>query len=267
MRRIVLRLWIALCVGAAGGTSANAAVCDTVDSSRAQAGVRERVEKAAAYQELPAERYVSLARAALQKWLSSSRGALEIRSSETFHDLRVPAGDLEVHTRLPLGEIRSHAVVWVDVFVAGRLRISRPVHFRVRRWDRVLVARERVRAKSTADAQKFEPQTVDVAGASGTPITDASLLAGKRLRRELAAGAIVSTHDLEDIPVVRQGERIDVYARVGRVVVRTAATAERDGYAGERILARIRRSGERLNVRVTGDNTAWVGEHGNSTPF
>ena len=227
------------------------------------AGTASRAHEAA-YQRVAAESYIAAARAALA---NSADEGLEIESSGAYRDVLVPVGALEMRPRVPRGVPRPRSVVWVDMMVDGRLRASLPVGFTLHRWERVLVAKERLPAKAVLDAEQFEHRTVDVAAVNGGAVREAGMLAGKRLRREIAAGAAISTSDLQDIPAVLSGEKIAVYARIGRVVVRTAAVAEHDAFAGDVIDARLPGTGESVHVRVSGNNTAWVSSNENTNRF
>ena len=218
-----------------------------------------------ASQQIAADSYVSLARGALAHTLSGQEGDVEIAPVGAYREMRVPAGGLEMVARPARNALRSRAIIWVDVFVDGHLRASRPVTFALHCWLPALVAKERLAAKTVPDVQRFEMRTADVAALSGTPVRDTNLLVGKRLRREVRADAVMSVEDLEDLPPVQRGGRIAIYARVGRIVVKSAAIAERDGFAGDVISARLPATGERVKVRVTGDNTAWISEHENRT--
>jgi flagella basal body P-ring formation protein FlgA len=219
------------------------------------------------YQQVAAESYVALARRALEESVSGSSTDVQVEPTGSYRDLRLPAGRLELRIRTPRGASRSRAMIWVDAFVDGRLRVSRPVGFIVHKWERVLVARERLAAKTALDERQFELRTTDVAGVEGSAVNDVGLLAGKRLRRELRPGAVLSLNDLQNQPLVRSGASISIYARVGRVLIKSAAIAERDAFAGDVIDARVPGTRETLRVRVTANNTAWISENENTSVF
>ena len=215
---------------------------------------------AADYQRLAADSYVSVAHEALRALLGGREKNVEIELVGTYQELRVPVGHVDLRARAPGAAPRSRAIVWIDVLVAGRLCASRPVSFVLHAWDQVLVTKESLAARTVLDPEQFELRQVDIASIAGPVLRDAKSVEGKRLRRALPAGAAVSAHDLQDVPAVQKGDRIAVYARIGRVVVKSAAVAQRDAFAGDVIDARVPASGERLHVRVTGSNTAWIKE-------
>jgi flagella basal body P-ring formation protein FlgA len=222
---------------------------------------------ASEYQSIAAASYLSVARVALSGSLANREPNVQIELAGTYQDLRVPVGHVDLQARAPGAPSRSRAVVWIDVFVAGRLCASRPVSFALHSWNRVLVAKERLAARTVLDKGQFELRQADTALLTGAAITDVKSLAGKRLRRALPAGAVVSLRDLQDVPTVQKGDKLAVYARVGHVVVKSAAVAQRDAFTGDVIDARVPASGERLHVRVTGSNTAWISENETTRVF
>jgi flagella basal body P-ring formation protein FlgA len=222
---------------------------------------------AAEYQRVAASQYVAAARLALEESLSARSVAVEVEPDGTHRDLRVLAGGVELRTRVPHGAPGSRAVVWVDVVIDGRLRASERVVFGLRRWERVLVAKEAVAAGTPLVEQQFELRMADVARIGDAAMKDIAALAGKRSRRALNAGAVLDIRDLQDVPAVQAGERIAVYARSGRVVVRTTAVAQRDAFTGDVIEARLPNTGEHLRAHVTGNHTAWISENETTIAF
>lgn len=214
-------------------------------------------------QHIAAERYVSLAGKALSQVLGND-GAVVITPIGAYHALTVPAGAVELRARVPSVILRSRMLAWIDVQVDGRLRVPVPVKFEVRNFRPALVTTRRVQAKAALLAEQVELRRVDVAVLGGEAVADPGLLAGKRLRRDLAAEAVVTADVLEERPPIELGERIDVYARVGRVVVRTVGIAEQDGFVGSRIGVKVVKSGRRLQAWIAPDKRVWVNEDVNS---
>ena len=169
----------------------------------------------------------------------------------------VPAGTVQLTSRSIPNRVRSRMVVWVDVTVDGRLRRSMPVAFDVRWLQEALVARAPMAARTSLSEDQFVVEEVDAAAARGEPVT-LGQLQSKRLRHELPAGAVLGKEDIEAIPDVTSGERLDVYSGVGSVVVRTVAVAQRDGFRGDRINVRLEQAQQSLRVEVIGKNRAKV---------
>jgi flagellar basal body P-ring formation protein FlgA len=133
------------------------------------------------------------------------------------------------------------------------------------RWIRpALVTREPLASKLALSESQVVLKELDAAGSHGEPLVSVAQLQGKRLRRELGENAVIGSEDIEDQPPVAAGEKIDVYAKVGGVVVRTVGVAQRDGFNGDRINVRLANPPETLRVQVIGANRAAVIENANS---
>jgi flagella basal body P-ring formation protein FlgA len=241
---------IAACMAAASGPAASAA--------------RAEVASIAVPQRVAAQAYVSAAREALAAELSERDGRFELETRGRYRDL---AFEVEAPVRLTARVANTHAlpslVVWMELEAGGRIVQRVPVRFAVRWLKPALVAKRGLDAKAALAAELFELREVDVSRVhGGAVVASPAQLEGKRLRRDLAANAVLALADVEDRPPVEAGERIQVRAYVGRVTVQTTAIAERDGFVGARIAARVPGAEVRLRVEVTGENQARVTNDG-----
>lgn len=84
-------------------------------------------------------------------------------------------------------------------------------------------------------------------------LTDPGEVVGLRAKRFLRPGEALSARDCERIPLVRRGQFVEVYARVGAITVKTAAKAGGDGGYGESIALHLQgRRREQLRGRIIG---------------
>lgn len=197
------------------------------------------------------------ARGELLRALADREGTISATLASGNCDVAVPTGTVQLSSRSIPKRVRPRMVVWVDVTVDGRLRRSVPVAFDVRWLQEALVARSAMAARTSLNEDQFVVEKVDAAAARGEPIT-VEQLQSKRLRHELPAGAVLGGDDIEAIPDVTAGERVDVYSSVGSVVVRTVAVAQRDGFRGDRINVRLEQAQQSLRVEVIGKDRAKV---------
>ncbi len=78
---------------------------------------------------------------------------------------------------------------------------------------------------------------------------------GKRLRRSLAAGAVLRAADLESVPLVRRGDVVEIVARLGNIEVRAPGLAREDGRAGDTVRVKNMASRRLILARVAGRGT------------
>ena len=205
----------------------------------------------------------SFARQQLLSALADRKGRVEAAAISKPCEVSLPEGAVKLASRFAATRVRPRMIVWVDVRVNGRLQQSVPVTLDVHWYRAALVARESLAAKVPLSADRFSLEEVDAAATRGEPLM-AAQLQGMRLRRELEAGAVLGSEDVESQPDVIAGEKVDVYAAAGRVVVRTVGIAQRDGFAGDPINARLEKANESVRVRVIGKNRAQVIENENA---
>jgi flagella basal body P-ring formation protein FlgA len=215
---------------------------------------------AASTPRLSADEYCSFAKRELLRALADREGTVTATLAGRYADVDLPADHSRLTARFNAGQVRPRMLVWVDVSVDGRVRRTVPVSFEVSWLRSVLVSNEILPAKLELSAERVALREVNAAGAHGEPLTELAQLQGKRMRREIGAGAVLSAADVEDKPPVEAGEQIDVYATVGRVRVRTVGIAQRDGFNGDRIGVRVSDGKQSLQVRVIGENEARVVE-------
>lgn len=202
--------------------------------------------------------YTEWARRYLAQQLARSAGRHELALAGDYRALRIPLGECAAQARLEREPRAGETRVWLDIAVDGHAYTSIPVSFNVRWWRPALVLKQAGAAHLTLDVQQVETREADVSRVNGEPLQDGAQLAGMRLRHALEAGAVLGSGDIETRPPVAQGQTIDVYASVGRVVVQTRAVAQRDGFLGQRIGALVAGNNESLMVEVTGENRAVV---------
>lgn len=209
--------------------------------------------------ELPADAYIETASQALEAQLADLGERIEMAPSGRYRNVRLPNAATKLTARVADARVRSQMMVWVDAIVNGERYTSIPVAFRVHWWRDALVVRASLQAKTALTPKTVALETIDAARTRGEVLIDVKTLEGKRLKHDMNERATLRESDLEEIPPVAAGEPIEVFARVGHVIVRTAAVAARDGHEGERIRAHLNGSSETLDVRVIGKGQAVVG--------
>lgn len=216
---------------------------------------------------------VSPAAAALteDEFLQAARDALLDR-------LPWPPGDTVVSLaqapRLPevtpgaKDEVRLEAEPREPVNVPGRVRVdvalllngeragAVPVLVDVKVYQSVAVAVRRIEGGEALGEEnvRLERHAID---AAGSYVTAKDLAAGKKAKRALAAGQVISYGAVEPLnpenPVlVKQRDLVKVVARVGNLRVTALAEAQQDGRAGDRIRVRNVDSKKEVVGRVVG---------------
>lgn len=213
----------------------------------------------AAAVEVHARAYVAAAAAELERAFATFDGRIELEPRGKYSDLKLRDVEaVQLRVRSVRAEMASLAVVWVDIVSGGRALRRVPVRFGVRWFRSALVARARLSSRTALTPEMFELRETDTAHLGGRVVTQFAEIVGQRLRRDVTARAVLALDAIEARPPIETGEVIQVTATVGGVRVQRAAIAQRDGFAGQRIAARVVDGSDVLRVEVVGEDLAKV---------
>lgn len=132
------------------------------------------------------------------------------------------------------------------VYVSARVVYTGPVVVAARSLSRGTVLTER-------DLRIVHK---DVGTGSAGALRSPAEALGKRLRRPVAAGRVLTDTVLEAVPVIRRGQQVELVAGVGPLTVRMTGRALSDGAAGQRI--RVRNLNSRKVVEGIVDPAGFV---------
>jgi len=199
---------------------------------RGAEGVLVKVRSA----QLPADRLIETARAFLEGELARLDGEFLVAVDRPPRAILVPAGEslssLEAKWR---SAPQSSGTVHVDVQVKvdGSLYTTVPLQFRVRRFDRVLVAlREIGRDEAFTGANTAVVRT-EITEAKGTVARSLEDLSAYRSRRSLEAGSILRIEDGYLPALVEKGRPVHIVVKKGTLAIRARGVARQDGAMGD----------------------------------
>jgi flagella basal body P-ring formation protein FlgA len=171
-------------------------------------------------------------------WSQHGRNpALVVEAGALDTRLQLPACPAALATALAPGS-RELGPVTVSVRCPGPKPWTVYVPVRVQQFIEVLVAARPLARGEEIRAQDVSLVRQEVSMVSGGYLTDPAELAGKRLKRPLAPGALLSPQALESPPVVRRGQSVTILARNNGFEVRMAGEALNDAAPGEPVRVR-----------------------------
>ena len=191
---------------------------------------------------------VEAARTFLQAAMADHPGEARVRVSPLDSRLRLeacPGGPepfLAPGSRL-LGSltvgIRCPAAGWT-VYTAARVDVAAPV---------LVAARPLLRGDSLGPGD-LRLDRRELAALPGGYLTGSVEITGKRLRRGLRAGAVITPSMLESIPLVQRGETVTLLYDSGGFEVRAEGTALEDAGVGEHLRIRSHSSQRVVHGKV-----------------
>lgn len=132
------------------------------------------------------------------------------------------------------------------------------VPVRVHAWTEAVVAATNLAPNTRLTASELTEGRVDMFGASGGLITDATVAEGKILRTGLVAGSPVLQTLLDEPMVVRRGERLILTLTDGSMEIRDSVVALEDGRIGDTISMKNQESDKTIRATVTGSGAAEI---------
>ena len=180
-------------------------------------------------------------------------------------DLSGPEFDFAV--RLRSGGALGMMGVIVDVCRDGRAVQQVEFLANVTLLRDVVIARRAINQKAEIGPTDLQVTELAFDNLDRLGLTDVSQAIGQRARRFVPAGTMLNPRDLETLPLVKRGQLVEVYSRVGATTVRTAAKAMESGALGELIeLRSTERRGRMLLGRITGPRKVELRQQGRRSP-
>ena len=198
---------------------------------------------------------LKVAEQALRETLQPRYGRIELAAVNEPRDLILPIGRVELKAATQADTAPSKRMaVWIDIGIDGEHYRSIPVWYSVSAWASVISVNRDLEHHHRLEVADLSTVNMDVAGLGGLPVTDPEQLQGQRLVRPLQEGDVLLEKHFEPAPLVQRGTVVEVFAKSGRVVLRSKGVALSDGDLSERIVISNPKSGEHYAAVVVGQD-------------
>lgn len=126
-------------------------------------------------------------------------------------------------------------------------------------WKALMVfANHDIVRGETLSAEDLEVHVVRYKRSYGDVFSDITALVGKRAKRRIVSGEVISSRDVEKIMMVERGDRITIISRTGRVNAELPGVALESGSRGSTIRVRIKRYRKDIHAMVLGPGMVLV---------
>lgn len=188
----------------------------------------------------------------MQRLAPSPTEKIELEPMRVPADVQVPLGQVSWNCTpagLDMGTLRH---VSLTLLVNNRPAWTGVLSFKMRRYAEVLVARMAIPRGETLTEQSVARVLSEISTTIGTPMNDIADLVGKRTLNSLPQGAVLTSSNVEQIPLVKRDQVVHVRAQCGAFVINAVAIAMEDGIPGA--IIRVRNPDTRLDysARVVG---------------
>lgn len=179
-----------------------------------------------------------------------------------FRKIRLTAGqgDYDSLSVEPItnGRPTGRVIVKVSLFKNSQLIESGQVSVNISNFMNVLVATDRLDRNCLLSLETIGFESRDVTYLSDKPLTSQNEIAGRRTRRLVGKGNILTYANTELIPTVEVGREVTIIYRTGALEVSALGTALENGYAGESIRIRNEQSKKTIEAIINDEQTVLV---------
>ncbi len=123
---------------------------------------------------------------------------------------------------------------------------------RVKQFKGVVVLRNALRVGSVISANDIEMDRREISQLHAGYLTSADQAVNKQLKRAGAPGSVLSASQLNEIKLIKRGQKVIVRTQIGSLDVNSRGEALMDGQAGQRVRVRNEQSGRIIEGLVVG---------------
>ncbi len=171
--------------------------------------------------------------------------------------LALPPGSPEYQVEFSDPDILNSRKASVIVRVDGRVVKNLTVPGRVEAYMPVVAAREKLRRGTVISRHQVETRVENIADLR-SPCLDAGKVEGKRVKRSIAAGEVLSRSDIELPVLVERRQMVTMILEKGPLHIRARGRAASRGRMGDLITVENMRSNKEVQCRVIGKGVTRV---------
>ena len=202
-------------------------------------------------------------REAVRAYVAARTSEEHEKSELTFRSVpdsvRVKSADYQLHVESGTSTKLKGAVAFVVTIESGGMIVQRcMVSTFIRTYADVFVATRMIPWRTTVSPDDYRLLRMETTFMDRPVVLDTAMLAGTRTRRIVAQGSILYEDLFEPVPLVLQGDRVNVRVHAGAVTLTAEGVAREDGRKGDLIDVQVQGRGERLKAQVQNERTVAV---------
>jgi flagella basal body P-ring formation protein FlgA len=157
-------------------------------------------------------------------------------------------------------ELRNNVNFRIEALTDGRPVQSFIVAVKIRRRGSVLLATEMIEKHELGESLAVTEETVETTTLPSDVVRDRSFLKGKRAKRIVTKGTVLTESMFEPVPMISRGSTVTLLLRIRSVLIRTKAVLLDDAGFGDTVLVQRVGTGEKLKATVVDENTVELHE-------
>lgn len=216
----------------------------------------KKVEVTTSFQRLDPDRVVEACRDYILSKVEKMDGEFKVELTRPPREFILPSGEVEIEViegkSSPLmGPVYIETRISVDQKKCRRLRTG----FNIQRFQKVVSAARTLNQHQIISKEDLIEEMAETTGlVHQQPFSEADSLVGKRVKRPIKEGTILTSDMVEVPPLVKRGSIVTLKSEIGNVQAWAMGKALRDGREGERIRIRNLSSKETIEGVVHSSN-------------
>jgi flagella basal body P-ring formation protein FlgA len=182
--------------------------------------------------------------------ISQRNNQAEIKIGTLDSRLKLKQCNKPLQAFLPGGS-RDMGKITIGVKCKGANPWSLHVPVTISVFKKVLVASRQLQKGTVLTESDIKLKKMDLAKLHYGFFEELKQGTGKKLKRRLLAGAVLTPAILKNPQLIRRGQKINIMAQSGRMMVRMEGKALANGAVGERIKVMNEKSGKKLEGIIT----------------
>lgn len=209
------------------------------------------VAVAARARTITGEEFVKVATEYILSTMPWKRDEVSIGCERMPDNLLAPLGEARLEAeRLPITQYLGTTTIRVNVILDGKPYKSVPVVLRLNVVKEVVVATRTIIKGQVVTSDAVAPELRQLSALEMNPVTDPAAVVGKVAARTIREGALISADAIEEPPLIKRGDIIQIVVRLGGVSVTTAGEALEDGKLKDLIRVKNLESGRQVEAVV-----------------
>ncbi len=156
------------------------------------------------------------------------------------------------------GSDYGRIVIEASLFNKGELLESGQISVNIVKYENVLMAGDRIGRNALLSPEQITTESRDVTYLIDKPLTDLNEIVGRRTKRLIVKGNILTYANTEIIPTVEVGKEVKIIYRSGVLEISAVGTALENGYTGESIRVRNEQSKKTVEATINNEQTVLI---------
>lgn len=145
--------------------------------------------------------------------------------------------------------LKGNVTIPINVVSENKVLKRVFISLKIRVFDTVFVSKKPINQFQNFTYENVEKKRIEITGYE-EPVKKETEIIGMRANRYITEGKVITANLIENVPIIKNGQQIQIISRVNSVVIKALGVAKEDGRKGEIITVENTSSGAKLKAKV-----------------